>query len=461
MSQENPVAPGGVHRRRLLRGVTAIGALGAGGLALPRTAFACHTYVSANGSKGCGAYAADLAKGSLNSGGSSSGSSPLPAKPSCSPGSSSGSSSGSTGTTTPPPAPPSTGLNTALPFGGQYLGCPIYAASKAPNGYWDKHSYRFVAQHSGAVKTVRWENRTGSGYSIGNGGSIQLSIQTDSGGRPSGQKLGSTAVYPNAAKLGKFPELPFTSQPTLNYGVTYHLVFEQLAREQGKVSVNDLHDWAAPADGPTIFPLEKGKLASIRFESNAWRVMPGYIPIYEIVYTDGVAKGQPWMDGGRGCQRNIGGGSAARQSFTMYDMAATVRGVYFAFFRDGSVGPITIRLTDSANRTLSQTSIDGNQASVAKAGDDAPVRWLYAAIGPTTFARGGTYYATFQAAAGARLWVMPATDGYFYGFRNKCGKYVSRGAQYSTSGGASWGSWPMLKGRVSNWVSLPIFLKTS
>ena len=346
MSQEKAFVPRGLHRRRLLRGAAVVGGLGAGGTLglLPRTALACHTYVSASGSKGCGAYAADLANGSLNSGGSSTSSSS---------GSSAGSStttSGSTGSTTTPPAAPSTSGNTALAFGGQYLGCPLYSASKAPNGYWDKHSYRFVAEHTGAVKTVRWENRTGTGYSVGSGGTIQLSIQTDSGGVPSGQKLGTTAAYANAASLGNFPELPFTTQPQLTYGTTYHLVFEQLTPNVGKVSVNDLHDWTPPPDGLVIFPLQKSKLASIRYENNAWRVMPGYIPIYELTYTDGVAKGQPWMDGGRGCHQNIGGGNVARQTFAMWDTSATVTGVYFAFFRNGSVGTVTIRLTNTAIR---------------------------------------------------------------------------------------------------------------
>jgi hypothetical protein len=451
MSQENAIAPRGLLRRRLLRGAAVVGGLGAGGTLglLPRTALACHTYVSANGSKGCGAYAADLANGSLNSGGSSTssssgssgGSTSLPAQSNCTP---SGNTGGSTGSTTTPPPAPSSGVNTAQAFGGQYLGCPLYSASKAPNGYWDKHSYRFVAEHTGTVKTVRWENRTGSGYSVGSGGTIRLSIQTDKGGVPSGQKLGYTAAV----------------QPRLTYGTTYHIVFEQLAPNVGKVSVNDLHDWTPPPDGLVIFPLLKSKLASIRYENNAWRVMPGYIPIYELVYTDGVAKGQPWMDGGRSCFQNIGGGNVARQTFVMYDTSVTVRGVYFAFFRNGSVGTVTIRLTNNGNQTLSQATIDGNRATYATAGDSGAVRWLYTAIGPTTFAKGGTYHVAFQAPAGSGLRAMPSTDGYFYGFANKAGHYLNRGAQYSTSGGASWGSWPMLGGRVSNWVSLPVFLKT-
>jgi hypothetical protein len=63
MSQENTFVPRGLDRRRLLRGMAVAGGLGAGGMAalLPRTALACHTYVSANGSKGSGATAADLA----------------------------------------------------------------------------------------------------------------------------------------------------------------------------------------------------------------------------------------------------------------------------------------------------------------------------------------------------------------------------------------------------------------
>ena len=201
---------------------------------------------------------------------------------------------------------------------------------------------------------------------------MQLSIQTDSGGYPSGQKLGYTGTYANAASLGTFPVLTFTAQPQLTYGTTYHLVFEQVAPSQGMTSVNDLHDRVAPPDGLTIFPLQKPTLASIRYQNNAWVVMSGYIPVYELIYADGVAKGQPWMGAGRPNQQIIGGGKVARQSFTMYGSAATVYGVYFGFFRDGAVGPVTIRITNSSNRTLAQTSIDGNQATVAKQGDDAP-----------------------------------------------------------------------------------------
>ncbi len=41
------------------------------------------------------------------------------------------------------------GADTRLPYGGQYLGCPSYGGGKANNGFWDRHSYRFVAEHSG------------------------------------------------------------------------------------------------------------------------------------------------------------------------------------------------------------------------------------------------------------------------------------------------------------------------
>ncbi len=495
MLLESKSTPHEQYRRSLLRGAAAVGGVGLGGMLglLPRTAFACHTYVSpVDGAKGCGPYTRDLANNTSDSdssssgsstGSSSSGSGTSTGSGDTSSGSGTSTSSGDTSsgsgtstssgnsssggsTTSTPGAGPGTpsisssGLNPTLSFGGQYLGCPLYSASKAPNGYWDKHAYRFVAEYTGTVKTVRWENRTGTGYSVGTGGTIQLSIQTDNGGYPSGVKLGTTAAYANAASIGHFPKLPFTTQPQLTYGTTYHIVFEQLTPNVGKVSVNDLHDWTPPPDGLVIFPLLKSKLASIRFENNAWRVMPGYIPIYELVYTDGIAKGQPWMDGGRGCFQNIGGGNVARQSFTMYDRAATVTGVYFAFFRTGTVGPVTISLTSSGGTALSTATIDGNQASISTEGDNSPVHWLYTPIGPTTFAKGGKYYVKFQAAAGSTLNAMPSTDGYFYGFANKAGVYVNRGAQYSTSGGASWGSWPMLGGRVSNWVSLPVFLKT-
>ena len=76
---------------------------------------------------------------------------------------------------------------------------------------------------------------------------MQLSIQTDSGGYPSGQKIGYTSVYANAANLGLYPVYTFASQPSLVYGTTYHLVFEQLASSHGMISVNDLPaGWRRP-----------------------------------------------------------------------------------------------------------------------------------------------------------------------------------------------------------------------
>ena len=72
------------YRRQLLRGAAAIGSVAVGatlGL-LPRTALACHTYVSSvDGAKGCGAYTRDLASQGSSSSSSSSGSAaraPLP-----------------------------------------------------------------------------------------------------------------------------------------------------------------------------------------------------------------------------------------------------------------------------------------------------------------------------------------------------------------------------------------------
>ncbi len=352
------------------------------------------------------------------------------------------------------------GVDTSLPYGGQYLGCPSYAGGKANNGFWDRHAYRFVAERSGAIKNVRWENQTGTGYSIGNGGSVQISIQTNSGGYPSGQKLGYTGVYANAATLGLYPVYTFSAQPQLVYGTTYHLVFQQVAASQGMTSVNDLADWVAPPDGLSIFPLQKSTLASIRYQNNAWKVMPGQIPIYDLTYADGTAKGQPMMGGGRPNQQPIAGGNMARQSFDMYGPSATVYGIYFALYRTAAVGPLTIRITNSSNKVLFQTSVDGNQVSTSSSGDTSPLHWLYVPTSPTTFAAGGIYYVSFQAGAGGGLWALPINNGYFYGFRNSSCTYLNRSAQYSTSGGASWGWWPMSGGGVSSWMSLPVFLKT-
>ena len=235
---------------------------------------------------------------------------------------------------------------------------------------------------------------------------------------PRARSSATPSAYANAATLGNFPLYTFTAQPRLTYGTTYHLVFEQVAASQGMTSVNDLADWVAPPDGLSIFPLQKSTLASIRYQNNAWKVMPGQIPIYELTYADGTAKGQPMMGGGRPDQQPIAGGNMARQSFDMYGPSATVYGIYFALYRTAAVGPLTIRITNSSNKVLFQTSVDGNQVSTSSSGDTSPLHWLYVPTSPTTFAAGGIYYVSFQAAAGGGLWALPINNGYFYGFRN-------------------------------------------
>ena len=84
--------------------------------------------------------------------------------------------------------------------------------------------------------------------------------------------------------------------------------------------------------------------------------------------------------------------------------------------------------------------------SSSSSGDTSPLHWLYVPTSAITFAANGIYYVSFQAGAGGGLWALPINNGYFYGFRNLACTYLNRSAQYSTSGGASWGWWPMSGG---------------
>ena len=332
---------------------------------------------------------------------------------------SSGSTGSSTGTTSPPPAPSTSG-NTSLPYGGQYLGCASYGGGKANNGFWTKHAYRFVAERTGAVKTVRWENRTGAGYSTGNGGSVQISIQTNSGGYPSGQKIGYTSVYANAANLGLYPVYTFASQPSLVYGTTYHLVFEQLAREPGhdlgqRPRLTGRRRPTASRSSPSRRARSPASATSEQCLEGDARADPDLRAHLRRRHRQG-----PAHDGRRPAQpaahRRRQHGPPELHDLRPRRPPSTAS--TSPSTAPASVGPLTVRITDASNKVLFQTSVDGNQVSSSSSGDTSPLHWLYVPTSPITFAANSIYYVSFQAGAGGGLWALPINNGYFYGFRN-------------------------------------------
>lgn len=424
-----------------------------GGLALatpflwrPRDAFACHDYVSPrDGASGCGAYRRDTAAGIDPGAGPGSGGGQLPPTPNCPPASGGGSSGGG---------------DAGRPYLGRQIGCHIYGGGVANNRFSTYHAYRFRCEYGGNIKSVRWWNRfdwNRSGYHTGNGGRLSVEIHGDAGGNPSGKALTSTEVIVGPANIARFPEIAFRQQVRLNEGTVYHLVFRQHAPSEGVISINDVHCYAEPQPR-TAYGYWQDSLASLEWRNGRWRVLTGQIPIFELYYTDGTARGQSWMNGGRSGTTFIEGSTIVRQEFRPGSTRQVASVSLCAFHKSGS-GNLLLQLRDEGGSVLDQTSVASSQLARIN-GDsrgEGNIRWVKASLPRRpTLSGGRTYSVWLSAPWGVRFGAITAQQGRIWGFRDP--KLATVGyAWRSTSNGASW-SWWEVDGIRDREQSLPMML---
>src|SRR3954452_24838036 len=183
-------------------------------------------------------------------------------------------------------------------------------------------SYRFRAQWTGSVKSVRVyvitdNNSTGrTGYSLGNGGRLRVSLRADAGRAPhvpTGPDLAAATFRPISA--GNFPLVQLKGGGSVVKGRLYHVVFTNVSADPARnyVSINAVSSAARLGRGPGP---PHGMAVFERDARGAWTVRRPppheyYLPILEVV------GGRPGQRGGLGYMevwdpKPIGGGAGGR-----------------------------------------------------------------------------------------------------------------------------------------------------
>jgi len=313
-------------------------------------------------------------------------------------------------------------------------------------GPWNlQASYRFVANHTGTVRSVQLyliTNASKPGYNGGTGGKLLIQLETDDGTAnhfPSGKSLGSyKIVYPKAA----FPVVSLSPTPTLQAGRIYHLVFSNLDPNPSSnyVSVDNLYMYHPLTPMQEMFS-DADCATLIRYSGAGWSVYKVNTPIFQINFSDGAAMGQGYMEVWPEVPQVIGGTDAVREIFTVSGGTRTVTSLAIRVAHTSGTQPLTVRLETAAGTVVEEGYIPASSIPLSSSSSPNYVWATYKFSAIRTLYAGDTYHVDLEASSGTTYQVFPIRKGAYYNFANTT--YFHDGyAQFkSGTGWVGWTQW--------------------
>jgi hypothetical protein len=220
-----------------------------------------------------------------------------------------------------------------------------------------KMDVRWRAEQNSNIQSVVVFMKTGSGYSGGTGGLVNISLQTDDGSSnhfPSGMELDSSQAAPGNPASPTFREFVFTNHAALTSGTLYHFVFTDPdpLPTVNYVSLNNMGN-----NGGTRQPYYSLTDWTMNVQHNSgWQAKPDTCPIAAIKWTNGMTQGMGYVDAPADSRRfTIQGSSEAGETFTVTGGDKVVTAVSFHVQKVGSPGPLTVTLASGSNTVATGT----------------------------------------------------------------------------------------------------------
>jgi hypothetical protein len=241
-------------------------------------------------------------------------------------------------------------------------------------------AFRFRASWTGSVAALRFyiiTNVNGrTGYSLGDGGTLRVTLKADSGRRPhvpTGPDLASATLRP--ASAGTFPLVPLTRPAHIDAGRYYHVVFRNVGAnpERNYVSINGLFSHARLGRGPAV-PGGMAVLEQDRGGDGGWHPRRSdpheyYLPILEVAgASDGQRAGLGYMEVWD--PKPIGIAAGVRQLLhTPAGRPTRVAGAWLRVRREpGARGPLVLGLTGADGRALGSATVAPGNVPTRDAG---------------------------------------------------------------------------------------------
>lgn len=365
-----------------------------------------------------------------------------------------------TGISSPAPSPGAapgfygSGLGTDglynIPLGGNWVAAAPYKV---------KVSWRFRAQHTGLLKSVRpylmYVDGPGDpgNYSSGDGGTVLVQIQTDDGTAnhyPSGTAL-AEFLYTTPKAGGIAPRLTFpTPLSQLLAGVLYHIVFTNTDADPLNNFVSLNHLWldvqtpTVPRQ-PTVSDTDLHTLVQANGEIWDDTTFTNDTPVFELAYADGFAQGfgyiEVWAEVPGGPLPPISGINQTRETFTVSGPSLTVSAISLRAARVSGSDPLTIQLEEGNSTLIEEGAIPASLFPSGPLGPEGtfPSVWVtYTFTTPRTLFSGRSYNLVQSVPATSVYKVFPMRKAAEYGFAPAT--YFADGRAQQNSG-TGWEDW--------------------
>lgn len=313
-----------------------------------------------------------------------------------------------------------------------------------------KISHRFRASESSAITHIRWPQRWGTGYSVGTGGTMRLSLQSDVGGVPSGTILSQVADYSpgNPGTASHYLNFPFITPYVVTKGTVYHIVIHNVhaSPNTNNMSWNDVFHYDSDQRPPGL----SDDYVAMSNPSGTWSILQSNrnVGVMDITYANGAHDGQSYIHSMSDFPASVNGTTyMARQTLTpLTDKELT--GVGIRVVRTVGTGSLTLRLETAAGAEIESIVIPSSEIDL---GNPTPGErmgnWVYKPfLTNRILTAGSTYHLRLSTNSATTYVVVPNREGWdtgdFGGNSNPTGlrshQFREGGVQKTTNSGGSW-----------------------
>ncbi len=306
---------------------------------------------------------------------------------------------------------------------------------------WTDHAkvaHRFVATTTSALKSIRFQQRGGPIYSGGTGGTLRITVQTDSNGVPSGTILATASYTPgNSGVWTHYDLVTFSSPATLTKGIRYNIVFENVDANSAAnyFSVNELYTYSAVTPRQPAFA--DADYAVLYAAPSTWSVQSKYTADMDLTYADGTHDGMAYIANIIELYGTVSGSASVREHFTVSGENRTVTKASVRVRRTSGSSPLTIRLETGAGTLIEAVDVPASSiAASAPGGDNGGSVWVTVTFSsPHTLANGTAYNLRLATASGTTYTSAPIREGTDVGLLSPA---FRDGSGQSSSNGTSW-----------------------
>ena len=278
-------------------------------------------------------------------------------------------------------------------------------------------SYRFRASHTGTFSAIElflaFRTICDGCYANGNGGTIQLQVQTDDGTSahlPSGTVLGSTII--NNPMLQWNRVLTFAQPVSLQSGSLYHMVFTNLAADpvHNYISLDTLY---LTAGGTNLQPAANtiDLAVLVKLDSKNPLLLNSHdVPIFSIFYDDGYRQGQIYID----VKHNaitVAPGFQVAEAFVVQDTNRLVSTLAIRLDPLVTQGDVNVVLNNAYGQPLAAGTINLSTAT------QYSYNWFSISFPEVMLMKGGSYSIVLSPENGAQFYLSPIQQGGIYGFQ--------------------------------------------